>query len=73
MGRLGDLTITCHLSTANHTNVYPLFVEPRGNPEVLLMVVTIEELDYDTEYYYVAFVTTSENETFYGLFLKGII
>lgn len=37
-------------------------VEANGN----LMNATLENLDYDTEYCYVAFVTTSENETFYG-------
>ena len=30
------------------------------------MSATLEGLDYDTEYCYMAFVTTSEGETFYG-------
>jgi len=37
-------------------------VEAKGN----VMVAKLENLDYDTDYNYVAFVTTSENETFYG-------
>ena len=39
-----------------------MVVEAKGN----VMVATLENLDYDTEYCYVAFMTTSENETFYG-------
>ena len=31
-----------------------------------VMSATLEDLDYDTEYCYMAFVTTSEGETFYG-------
>ena len=31
-----------------------------------VMSATLDNLDYDTEYCYVAFVTTSEGETFYG-------
>ena len=31
-----------------------------------MMVASLEGLDYETEYHYVAFVTTSGNETFYG-------
>ena len=31
-----------------------------------IMRVTLMDLDYETEYCYVAFVTTSENKTFYG-------
>ena len=31
-----------------------------------VMTATLENLDYDTEYCYLAFVTTSEGETFYG-------
>ena len=30
------------------------------------MIATLENLDYDTEYCYVAFATTANNETFYG-------
>jgi hypothetical protein len=37
-------------------------VEAKGN----VMVAKLENLDFDTEYCYVAFITTSENETFYG-------
>lgn len=37
-------------------------LEAKGN----VMIATLENLDYDTEYYFVAFVTTSENKTFYG-------
>ena len=32
----------------------------------LVMTANLKDLDYDTEYCYVAFVTTSEGETFYG-------
>ena len=39
-----------------------MMVEAKGNQ----MFATLENLDYDTEYCYVAFVTTFENETFYG-------
>ena len=39
-----------------------IVVEAKGN----VMIATLENLDYDTEYCYVAFVTTSGNETFYG-------
>jgi hypothetical protein len=49
----------------NHAPVIPAnakMVEAKGN----VMIATLENLDYDTEYRYVAFVTTSEGETFYG-------
>ncbi len=39
-----------------------IMVEVTGNR----MVATLEDLDFDTEYCYVAFVMTSDNETFYG-------
>ena len=31
-----------------------------------VMVASLTDLDYDTDYNYVAYITTSENETFYG-------
>ena len=37
-------------------------VEVKGN----VMTTTLEGLDYESTYCYVAFVTTSEGETFYG-------
>ena len=37
-------------------------VEANGN----VMIASLENLDFDTEYCYVAFVTTSGKETFYG-------
>lgn len=37
-------------------------IEVNGN----VMIATLEDLDYEIEYCYVAFVTTEENETFYG-------
>ena len=37
-------------------------VESTGN----IMTAELTDLDYETEYHYVAFVTTSEGETFYG-------
>ena len=37
-------------------------VEVKGN----VMTAALEDLDYDTEYCYVAFVATEENETFFG-------
>lgn len=39
-----------------------MMVEAKGN----VMIATLENLDYDTEYCYVAFATTANNETFYG-------
>lgn len=39
-----------------------MIVEAKGN----MMVVSLEDLDYDTEYFYVAFVKTSSNEIYYG-------
>ena len=39
-----------------------MVVEAKGN----VMIATLENLDYDTEYCYVAFATTANNETFYG-------
>lgn len=49
----------------NHVPAIPsnaMVVEAKGN----MMVVSLENLDSDTEYCYVAFVKTSSNETFYG-------
>ena len=37
-------------------------VEANGN----VMIAKLDNLDFDTEYHYVAFVTTSENKTYYG-------
>lgn len=37
-------------------------VEVSGN----IMTATLEDLDYETEYCYVAYVRTEENETFFG-------
>ena len=37
-------------------------VEVKGN----MMVATLENLDFDTEYSYVAFVTTTDKKTYYG-------
>ncbi len=39
-----------------------MIVESQGN----VMTATLENLEYDTKYCYVAFVTTADNETFYG-------
>ena len=39
-----------------------MVVEAKGN----VMIATLENLDYDTEYCYVAFATTANNETFQG-------
>ena len=39
-----------------------LTIEAKGN----IMTATLEGLDYETTYCYVAFMTTSEGETFYG-------
>jgi hypothetical protein len=37
-------------------------VEANGN----VMIAKLDNLDFDTEYHYVAFVMTSENKTYYG-------
>ena len=39
-----------------------MVVQAKGN----VMTATLEDLEYETTYCYVAFVTTSEGETFYG-------
>ena len=47
---------------ANSVPANAKIVEATGN----MMVVSLVNLDFDTEYCYVAFVKTSSNETFYG-------
>ena len=47
---------------SNNIPASAMTVEAKGN----VMVATLENLDYDTEYSYVAFATTADNETFYG-------
>ena len=39
-----------------------MVVNAKGN----VMTATLKDLEYETTYNYVAFVTTSEGETFYG-------
>lgn len=53
------------LLTRNNTKIIPAnakMVEAKGN----VMIATLDDLDCDTEYCYVAFATTSEGETYYG-------
>jgi len=47
---------------SNNIPASAMTIEAKGN----VMVATLENLDYDTEYSYVAFATTADNETFYG-------
>lgn len=52
-------------STGNAPKAVPanaMIAEASGE----MMVATLKELEYETEYCYVAFVTTTGNETFYG-------